>query len=87
MKQFASSSSANLVTLVVIFVIYIFKKKCEHSKCHLKNSCIDIELSNTEEDNNNNDEFFRKVKEAMSSLQIEHSKSLRKKPETTLSNV
>ena len=87
MKQFAGSSSANLVTLVVIFVIYIFKKKCEHSKCHLKNTCIDIELSNTEEDNNNKDEFFRKVKEAMQGLQIEHAKSIRAKSPPNVSNV
>ena len=48
LNQFAVSSSANVVTLVVLAVIYVFKKKCDHSKCKLHNACIDVELSNSD---------------------------------------
>ena len=48
LNQFAVSSSANVVTIVVLAVIYVFKKKCDHSKCKLHNACIDVELSNSD---------------------------------------
>ena len=56
MNQFAVSSSANVVTLVVIAIIYVFKKKCDHSKCKLHNTCIDVELSNSDSTDSKDDE-------------------------------
>ena len=55
LNQFAVSSSANVVTLVVLAVIYVFKKKCDHSKCRLHNACIDVELSNSDSTSSKDD--------------------------------
>ena len=55
LNQFAVSSSANVVTLVVLAVIYVFKKKCDHSKCKLHNACIDVELSNSDSTSSKDD--------------------------------
>ena len=55
LNQFAVSSSANVVTIVVLAVIYVFKKKCDHSKCKLHNACIDVELSNSDDTSSKDD--------------------------------
>ena len=55
LNQFAVSSSANVVTIVVLAVIYVFKKKCDHSKCKLHNACIDVELSNSDSTSSKDD--------------------------------
>ena len=54
LNQFAVSSSANVVTIVVLAVIYVFKKKCDHSKCKLHNG-IDVELSNSDSTSSKDD--------------------------------
>ena len=51
-KQFAGSTSANLVTILVLSLLWIMKKKCNHSKCKMHNSCIDIEVSKSDDSEN-----------------------------------
>ena len=55
LNQFAGSSSANVVTLLVLSLIYICKRKCQHSKCKIHNSCIDVELSHSDTVSNKDD--------------------------------
>ena len=56
LNQFAGSSSANVVTLLVLAMIYICKRKCEHSKCKIHNACIDVELSTSDSHSDKNGE-------------------------------
>ena len=78
LNQFAVSSSANVVTLVVLAVIYVFKKKCDHSKCKLHNTCIDVELSNSDDTSSKDDQkdLQREIKIIMQKMHRRDNQSL-----------
>jgi hypothetical protein len=77
LNQFAVSSSANVVTIVVLAIIYVFKKKCDHSKCKLHNTCIDVELSNSDDSSSKDDKDLQgQIENLMQKLQRRNTKSL-----------
>ena len=77
LNQFAVSSSANVVTLVVLAVIYVFKKKCDHSKCKLHNTCIDVELSNSDDSSSKDGKDLQgQIEILMQKLQHRNTKSI-----------
>ena len=81
LNQFAVSSSANVVTIVVLAVIYVFKKKCDHSKCKLHNTCIDVELSKSDDSSSKDDKDLQgQIEILMQKLQRRNTKSLLNEP-------
>ena len=69
LNQFTGSASANVVTVLVLAIIYVFKKKCDHSKCKLHNSCIDVELSHSDDTSSKDDQDIqRQVKELVQKM-------------------
>jgi hypothetical protein len=77
-SQFAVSSGANIATLVVLAVLYVCKRKCEHSKCKIHNSCIDVELSHSDSEDDKDDacDLQRQVKNILQKMHIGNDQSV-----------
>ena len=77
LNQFTGSASANVLTVVVLAIIYVFKKKCDHSKCKLHNSCIDVELSHSDDTSSKDGEDIQgQIKTLMQKMQRRDNQSL-----------
>ena len=84
MKQFTGSASANVVTVLLVGLLFVLRicvqKKCKKSKCH--SLCIDLEIDTENGENENEDENSKSDKSSeegskrVHRLHKEHSKDV-----------
>ena len=87
-KQFTGSASANVVTVLLVGLLFVLRicvqKKCKKSKCH--SLCIDLEIDteNGENENSKSDKSAEEGSERVHRLHGEHGKDVPKQHKETV---